>query len=151
MRQGDFSELLDPNNPYIARTIADPADPTQRLKIPVYVKDPQSAAASQCGQVLNPGISPPYLIQLDVSRKRHSIGPSEPRRNRHPEYVAGPYWIRGCGNWFAAKRHTFDQRKDTFAVDVNPSEKHHSVCALLTITISSTNHWMETPTARQVL
>src|SRR5256885_2641460 len=59
MRQGDFSELLDPNNPYIARTIADPADPTKRLKIPVYVKDPQSAAASQCGQVLNPGISPP--------------------------------------------------------------------------------------------
>src|SRR5213080_2040136 len=35
MRQGDFSELLDPNNPYIARTIADPADPTKRLKIPV--------------------------------------------------------------------------------------------------------------------
>jgi len=36
MRQGDFSELLDPNNPYVTRRIAPEQDP--RL-----IKDPQSA------------------------------------------------------------------------------------------------------------
>jgi len=31
--------------------------------------------------------------------------------------------IGGNGNWFAAKLHTFDQRKDTGAVDVNVNDK----------------------------
>src|SRR5712692_1258231 len=48
MRQGDFSELLDPNNPYVTRTATiqtSPTDPTQTAKIksPVFVSDPQSA------------------------------------------------------------------------------------------------------------
>jgi len=51
MRAGDFSELLDPNNPYVTRTIKDPNDPTKTIKTPVYIKDPQSASASQCGTV----------------------------------------------------------------------------------------------------
>src|SRR5712692_8430225 len=42
MRAGDFSELLDPNNPYVTRTIKDPNDPTKTIKVPVYIKDPQS-------------------------------------------------------------------------------------------------------------
>src|SRR5262249_32874919 len=50
MRQGDFSELLDPNNPYVARTITDPADPTKKIKIPVYIADPQDPLAAQCGK-----------------------------------------------------------------------------------------------------
>src|SRR5262249_49338351 len=49
MRQGDFSELLDPNNPFITRS------DSAGNKIPVFIRDPQSAAASQCGQVISPG------------------------------------------------------------------------------------------------
>ena len=30
----------------------------------------------------------------------------------------------GGGNWFAAKNHTFDQRKDTIGVDVNITDNH---------------------------
>src|SRR5881296_3227709 len=49
MRQGDFSELLDPNNPFITRS------DSAGNRIPVFVRDPQSPSASQCGQVLSPG------------------------------------------------------------------------------------------------
>src|SRR2546427_10653634 len=60
MRAGDFSELLDPNNPYVTRTIKDPNDPTKTIKTPVYIKDPQSASASQCCTVSSPG--PPVVF-----------------------------------------------------------------------------------------
>src|SRR6266576_2414717 len=44
MRTGDFSELLDPNNPFVTRTVTDPTDPTKtKTKVPVYITDPQSA------------------------------------------------------------------------------------------------------------
>src|SRR5262249_8191444 len=49
MRQGDFSELLDPNNPFITRRDA------AGNKIPVFIKDPASPAAAQCGQAVSPG------------------------------------------------------------------------------------------------
>src|SRR5712691_8353418 len=53
MRTGDFSELLDPNNPFVTRTVTDPTDPTKtKIKVPAYITDPQSALAAQCGQVI---------------------------------------------------------------------------------------------------
>src|SRR5258708_7168787 len=54
MRQGDFSELLDPNNLFVARTVTNPADPAKtKIKVPVYIADPQSVFASQSGQVVS--------------------------------------------------------------------------------------------------
>src|SRR6267154_312972 len=44
MRAGDFSELLDPNNPFVTRKDSAGA------KIPVYVADPASLSSSQCGK-----------------------------------------------------------------------------------------------------
>src|SRR5437879_13411960 len=49
MRAGDFSELLDPNNPFINRKNS------AGNKIPVYVADPASAASSQCGKEIPAG------------------------------------------------------------------------------------------------
>src|SRR5258708_8336955 len=61
MRQGDFSELLDPNNLFVARTVTNPADPAKaKIKVPVYIGDPQSVLASQCGQVVSYG--PPVVL-----------------------------------------------------------------------------------------
>src|SRR5947208_6695979 len=60
MRSGDFSELLDPNNPFVTRPVGNPADPTKhKIKVPVYVTDPQSPAASHGGQVISYG--PPVV------------------------------------------------------------------------------------------
>jgi len=124
MRQGDFSELLDPNNPFITRTIKDPNDPTKTIKIPVYVKDPQSASASQCGTVSSPG--PPVVFNTNGCFPGNII----PSDRLSPGGIGilnswpVPNTLLAGGNWFAAKLHTFDQRKDTAGVDVNLTEKH---------------------------
>src|SRR5882724_7239479 len=108
MRQGDFSELLDPNNPYVTRR------DSSGNKIPVLIKDPQSA--NPCTVADQSGCFPGNVIPSGrLSPDGIGILNMWPVPNT---FVAG-------GNWFAAKRHTFDQRKDTFAVDVNPAEKHH--------------------------
>jgi predicted heme/steroid binding protein len=131
MRAGDFSELLDPNNPFINRKNS------AGNKIPVYVADPASPASSQCGKETPAGsgtISTSGCIQ-DLSRAT----PGNPQGfniisvNRlSPNGIgilnAWPIpnlntFIGTNGNWFAAKLHTFDQRKDNVGVDVNLSEK----------------------------
>src|SRR6266850_2458872 len=126
MRAGDFSELLDPNNPYVTRTIKDPSDPTKTIKTPVYIKDPQSASASQCGTVSSPG--PPVVFNPNGCFPGNIIPPTRMSPNGVGILNAWPApnltSFIGGGNWFAAKRHTFDQRKDTAAVDVNVTEKH---------------------------
>src|SRR5882672_5010933 len=67
MRAGDFSELLDPNNPYVTRTIKNPSDPTKTIKTPVYIKDPQSASASQCGTVSSPPGTPASAVTYNTN------------------------------------------------------------------------------------
>jgi len=124
MRTGDFSELLDPNNPYITKTMTDPTDPTKKIKIPTYVKDPQDPLASQCGQVLNPGGSPPAFNTAGCFP-----GNIIPPNRLSPDGIGilnmwpVPNTLLAGGNWFAAKLHTFDQRKDTVALDVNATDK----------------------------
>jgi len=129
MRKGDFSELLDPNNPFVTRKNA------AGNKIPVYVADPASPASSQCGKEIPPGsgtISTSGCMQ-DLSRAT----PSNPQGfNIIPVNSLSPngigilnMWpvpntlVGGNGNWFGTKLHTFDQRKDTGAVDVNVTDK----------------------------
>src|SRR6267142_1946782 len=109
MRQGDFSELLDPNNPYVTRK------DSSGNKIPVFIKDPQSAnpctVTDQSGCFAGNIIPPTRLSPNGVG-----ILNAWPAPNL-TSFIGG-------GNWFAAKLHTFDQRKDTAAVDVNLTENH---------------------------
>jgi len=117
MRQGDFSELLDPNNPFITRR--DSSD----NKMPVFIKDPQSPMSAQCGQVLSPGnyntagCFPGNIIPTNrVSPNGLGILNAWPVPN-----LAN--YIGGNGDWFAAKSHTYDQRKDTLSLDANLTSK----------------------------
>ena len=127
MRAGDFSELLDPNNPFVTRTVVNPADPTKtKIKVPVYVKDPQSTLASQCGQVISYG--PPVVLDPTGCFTGNMIPSIRLSPNGVGILNAWPIpnltsFIGGNGNWFAAKLHTFDQRKDTVGVDVNLTDK----------------------------
>src|SRR5713226_3014402 len=130
MRAGDFSELLDPNNPFVTRTVVNPADPTKtKIKVPVYVKDPQSALVSQCGQVISYG--PPVVLDPTGCFTGNIIPANRLSPNGIgilnawpiPTFTTSNTFIGGNGNWFAAKLHTIDQRKDTVGVDVNLTEK----------------------------
>src|SRR5713226_8582538 len=108
MRQGDFSELLNPNNPFITRK-----DSTG-TKIPVLIKDPQSA--NPCTVADQSGCFPGNIIPSNrLSPNGVGILNAWPIPNLTT-------FIGGNGNWFAAKLHTFDQRKDTAGVDLNLTE-----------------------------
>src|SRR5882762_3853107 len=101
MRQGDFSELLDPNNPYSHKVQP--------------IKDPLSAGP--CALPGDSGCFPGNIIPSDrLSPNGIGILNAWPVPNL-TNFIGG-------GNWFAAKLHTFDQRKDTVGVDVNVTEQH---------------------------
>ena len=102
MRQGDFSELLDASNPY-----------SHKVQV---IKDPLAA-----GPCVNPGDSGCFPGNIIPPGRLSPNGVGI--LNAWP--VPNLTNFIGGGNWFAAKRHTFDQRKDTLAVDVNPSDAHH--------------------------
>ena len=113
MRQGDFSELLNPNNPFITRT------DSAGNKMPVFIRDPQSPASSQCGQVISPG---------NYNTNGCFAGNTIPGNRISPNGLgilnAWPVpnltsFIGGNGNWFAAALHTYDQRKDSLSLDAN--------------------------------
>src|SRR6266403_2300626 len=107
MRKGDFSELLNPNNPYVTRKDA------SGNKLPVYIKDPQSP--NPCTTADQSGCFPGNIIP---SNRLSPDGIGILNMWPVPNTLLG-----GNGNWFAAKRHTFDQRKDTGAVDVNVKDR----------------------------
>ena len=102
MRQGDFSELLDPNNPYTHKVqpIKDPLSPS-----PCTVTD---ASGCFAGNIIPADRLSPNGIGI---------------LNAWP--VPNLTNFIGGGNWFASKLHTYDQRKDTVGVDVNLTEQHH--------------------------
>jgi hypothetical protein len=104
MRQGDFSELLDPSNPFTKKA--------------TYVKDPQSA--NPCTAADQSGCFAGNVIPVD-RLSPNGIG----ILNAWPvPTITDPADFIGGGNWFAAKRHTYDQRKDTVSLDVNATDKH---------------------------
>jgi hypothetical protein len=105
MRNGDFSELLDPNNPFVTRKDA------SGNKIPVLIKDPQSP--NPCAVGSTSGCFPGNIIPANrVSPAGVGILNAWPVPN-----LAS--FIGGNGNWFAAALHTQHQRKDTLALDFN--------------------------------
>jgi hypothetical protein len=113
MRQGDFSELLDPNNSFITRR------DSAGNRMPVYIRDPQSAAASQCGQVISAG-----NYNTNGCFPGNVIPPDRRSPNGLGILNAWPVpnltnFIGGNGNWFGSALHTYDQRKDTLSLDAN--------------------------------
>ena len=101
MRQGDFSELLDPANPFTKKA--------------TYVKDPQSA--NPCTAADQSGCFPGNVIPADrLSPNGIGILNAWPVPNL-TNFIGG-------GNWFGAKTHTYDQRKDTVSVDINAADNH---------------------------
>jgi hypothetical protein len=100
MRQGDFSELLDPNNPY-----------THKVQ---PIKDPNSS--NPCTVADRSGCFTGNVIPANrLSPDGIGILNAWPVPNL-TSFIGG-------GNWFAAKLHTIDQRKDTVGVDVNVTEQ----------------------------
>jgi hypothetical protein len=101
MRQGDFSELLDPNNPY-----------THKVQ---PIKDPQSP--NPCTATDGSGCFSGNIIPSNrVSPNGVGILNAWPASNL-TSFIGG-------GNWFASKLHTIDQRKDTVGADVNLTDQH---------------------------
>jgi predicted heme/steroid binding protein len=101
MRQGDFSELLDPANPFTKKV--------------TFVKDPQSS--NPCDASNQSGCFPGNIIPSD-RLSPNGIG----ILNAWP--VPNLTNLIGGGNWFGAKTHTYDQRKDTVSVDFNAADNH---------------------------
>jgi hypothetical protein len=111
MRNGDFSELLSPN-PFYSTTkiIKDPNTGTQF----VASTNPADPNYSPACTPAPPATTCPNVIPVN-RLSPDGIG----ILNMWPI----PNTLVGGGNWFAAKLHTIDQRKDTGGVDVNVNDK----------------------------
>jgi len=111
MRQGDFSELLSSPNPYYstAKIIKDPNTGVQFVAS-ANPADPNYSPACLAATGSCPNVIPVNRLNPD------GIG----ILNMWP---VPNTLLGGNGNWFGAKLHTFDQRKDTGAVDVNVTDK----------------------------
>src|SRR2546430_168497 len=111
MRQGGFSELLTANPFYsTTKTINDPNTGTQFVASadpPAPNYSPPCTSAAGCPNVIPVNRLSPNGVGI------LNAWPIPNLTN----------FIGGNGNWFAAKLHTFDQRKDTAGVDVNLTEK----------------------------
>jgi hypothetical protein len=110
MRTGDFSELLNNPNPYYstAKIIKDPNTGAQ------FVASANPADPNYSPACTN-GAGCPNVIPVNrLSPDGIGILNMWPVPNT---------LVGGNGNWFGAKLHTFDQRKDTGAVDVNVNDK----------------------------
>jgi hypothetical protein len=98
MRQGNFSELLDPGNRYISRRVGGNL-------VPVPVNDPTT------GQPFAGNIIPASRLS---SNGRGFL-------NAYPE-PNGLY--QGSTNFFQTRPQPENQRKDTISIDVLPTDKH---------------------------
>src|SRR5713101_8835577 len=109
MRAGDFSEVLDPNNPFITRKDA------SGNKIPVVVKDPTTgaqfvASANPIDPNYNPACTSAAGCPNIIPVKRLSPnGIGTLNAWPIPTFTTFTTFIGVNGNWFAAKLHTFDQ------------------------------------------
>jgi predicted heme/steroid binding protein len=108
MREGDFSELLAPSIYYSApKTVKDPNTGLQFVASPTPGNpnyNPACTNAAGC-----PNVIPVNRLSPD------GIG----ILNMWPV----PNTLVGGQNWFAAKLHTIDQRKDTVSVDLNITDR----------------------------
>ena len=107
MRQGDFSELLDPNNPYVTRKDAN------GNKIPVVIIDPKTGLPFPGNIIPPPGTNTTGSV---ASVNGLGILKAYPAPNLTT-------LINGNQNWFFQASHPQNQRKDTVAIDINLTEK----------------------------
>ena len=120
MRTGDFSELLDPNNPFVTRK------DSAGNKIPVVITDPNIgqpflASSNPADPNYNPACSnltgcPNIIPSTRLSPNGLGILKAYPAHNLTT-------LINGNQNWFFTAQHPQYQRKDTMAVDINLTEK----------------------------
>jgi hypothetical protein len=103
MRNGDFSELLNPNNPYVTRKDAN------GNKIPVVIVDPKTGLPFPGNIIPAPGTA---TTGSAASPNGLGILKAYPLPN-----LTTP--INGNQNWFFSAQHPQYQRKDTTAVDIN--------------------------------
>jgi hypothetical protein len=106
MRNGDFSELLNPSNPYVTRKDAG------GNKIPVVIVDPKTGLPFPGNIIPAAGTT---TTGSTVSPNGLGILKAYPLPN-----LTTP--INGNQNWFFSAQHPQYQRKDTVAVDINLSE-----------------------------
>ncbi len=113
MRQGDFSELLNPNPFYSTTKIIKDPNTGAQFVASANPADPNYSPA--CPSTMVAGC--PNVIPVNrLSPNGIGILNAWPIPNLTS-------FIGVNGNWFAAKLHTYDQRKDTVGVDVNLTEK----------------------------
>jgi predicted heme/steroid binding protein len=99
MRQGDFSELLDPNNIFYHKT--------------VVIMDPRTGLPFPGNIIPSPG-----TVTTGSTASANGLG----ILNAYPlPNLTTP--INGNQNWFFSAQHPQYQRKDTLAVDVNLTDK----------------------------
>ena len=109
MRQGNFSELLDPNNIYTSRTI-------NGAKVPVVLYEPGTCA--------NPAAPTSSCIPIPgniIPTSRLSPNGIGIMRAYPTPNLTSP--INANQFWYAALVHPQDQRKDTLSADINLSDK----------------------------
>jgi predicted heme/steroid binding protein len=120
MRTGDFSELLDPNNPFVTRKNS------AGNKIPVVITDPNTgqqfvASSNPAAPNYNPACSNPAGCPNIIPSSRLSPnGLGILKAYPAPNLAT---LINGNQNWFFTAQHPQYQRKDTVAVDINLTEK----------------------------
>jgi Carboxypeptidase regulatory-like domain len=109
MREGDFSELLGPNLFYSTpKVINDPTTGTQFV------------ASSSSG---NPNFSPACPASKGTCPNVIPVNRLSPDGIGILNMWPVPNTSLGGGNWFAAKLHTIDQRKDSGGMDFNLTDK----------------------------
>lgn len=92
MRQGDFSQLLDPNNPFYTRTVAG-------QRVPFVIN--------------NPNNNTPFVNNIIPAGLRSPNGAA--LLNAYPEPTPG--YLQGRNNFFQTRGQPTRQRKDTLALD----------------------------------
>ena len=122
MRTGDFSELLNPNNIFITRK------DSAGTKVPVLIADPTSPLASQCGQVITPGLGTLAALNQNGCFPGNIIPSTRVSHNGLGILNSYPVpnlttAINGNQNWFFTAKHPQNQRKDTTAIDWNITDK----------------------------
>jgi hypothetical protein len=101
MRQGNFSEFLDPRNVWYGRSVT-MFDPTTC----------PSVGASGCT---------PFGGNIIPQNRLSPNGIALLRAYPEPNL---PSFVNGSNNWYGAAAHPTDQRKDTLSVDMVPSDRH---------------------------
>jgi hypothetical protein len=114
MRQGNFSDLLNPSNPWYAvgkGQIYDPASVgsynngtcTPKAGYAACIPIPNNNIAAY-----NPALLSPNGLAI---------------LNAYP--LPTPGYLSGTQNWIAQAAHPYNQRKETLNFDILPNEKHH--------------------------